>query len=152
MIEKINKRVKGRVLMPAVFGFGVLLALVVMGGVGQGADSKTEDRLTVKAWIDDECRSHPAEFTIPAGKTGKDFISGGLQAGKACHEGGAPENKGFAIRDSKNRPIYMWSQYKDQKPYEKGGPLSALTLDPGDYTLSVAGGAGAGVELSYLLK
>ena len=109
--------------------------------------------LSVSASIDADCRSHPATFTVPDGKTAAEFKSHGLEPGAACHGTGAPpENKGFAIRDAKGRQIYTWSQYQTQPPYEKGGPLGSLTLAPGEYTLSVAGGAGAKIELSYRLK
>jgi hypothetical protein len=142
------------VKLPAICVMFILMAagFGCMGREGHTADAEGSGDITAKARIDEECRSHPATFTIPEGKTAHEFKSSGLEAGKACHEGGAPENKGFAIRDSKNQPVYMWSQYKDQKPYEKGGPLSSLTLDAGEYTLSVAGGAGAKVEISFKLK
>jgi hypothetical protein len=107
---------------------------------------------TVTARIDQECKSLPQTFEVPPGKTAHAFKKLALEAGTACHDSGAPENQGFAIRDGKNKPVYMWSQYQDQPPYEKGGPLSALALESGSYTLSVAGGAGAKIELAYKLK
>ena len=112
-----------------------------------------QSALSVKASIDADCRSHPTTFTVPDGKTAAEFKSQGLEPGAACHGTGTPpENKGFAIRDAKSRQVYTWSQYQTQPPYEKGGPLGSLTLAPGEYTLSVAGGAGAKIELSYRLK
>lgn len=136
----------------ALVGLFSCLAILA-GGFYGGNDARAQaGPPAVSATIDAKCGSHPGTFVVPAGKTAHGFKSGGLVAGKACHGGGAPENKGFAVRDSKNNPIYMWSQYKDQPPYEKGGPLSGLSLGPGEYTLSVAGGAGARIELSYKLK
>ena len=109
--------------------------------------------LTVSASIGTDCQSKPATFTVPDGKTAHSFNLAKLEPGAACHgEAAAPENKGFSIRDGKGRPVYTWSQYQTQKPYEKGGPLNSLSLIPGTYTLSMAGGAGARVELSYQLK
>ncbi len=127
------------------------LALIVPGCVGGEAVSADAPSL-LTAVIDKECLSQPASLTVPEGKSASSFKLLGFQEGTACHEGGAPENKGYAIRDGKNNPAYMWSQYRDQKPYERGGPLESLVLKPGEYALSVAGGAGARVELSYELK
>jgi len=110
------------------------------------------DALTVTARIDQDCKSLPQTFEVPSGKTAHAFKKLALEPGSSCHGGGVPENQGFMIRDSHNKPVYMWSQYQKQPPYEKGGPLSALTLEAGSYTLSVAGGAGAKIELSYKLK
>lgn len=107
---------------------------------------------SISAAIGPDCQSKPATFTVPDGKTALSFTLVGLEPGKACDGGAAPENKGYAIRDGKGRPVYTWSQYQTQAPYEKGGPLKNLTLIPGSYTLTVAGGAGAKVELSYQLK
>ncbi len=138
----------------------VVIAAAVLVAVGlftanvraQDEENAEPERSTIKAEIDDECKSHPHTFTVPAGKTAKDFKKENFQAGKACHDSGAPENKGFAVRDSKNHPVYMWSQYKDQPPYEKGGPIGGLSLEEGEYTLSVAGGAEAMIEMSYMVE
>ncbi len=112
-----------------------------------------QQSLTVSASIGTDCQSKPASFTVPDGKTAYSFNVAKLEPGTACHgETAAPENKGFSIRDGKGRPVYTWSQYQTQTPYEKGGPLKTLTLIPGTYSLSMAGGAGAKVELSYQLK
>lgn len=133
--------------------FLVFLAAVFLLPPGTASEEGPAPKpLTVKAWIDKDCRSHPGTFEVPAGETARDFKSRKLEPGSACHEEGAPENVGFAVRDPKGRPVYMWSRYKDQKPYEKGGPLESLNLGPGEYTLSVAGGAGASIELSFVLK
>lgn len=146
-----------KLVAKSVFGFmpvALLCCLAVLAGGFYGCNDVRAQggKLAVSASIDAKCGSHPGTFKVPAGKTAHGFKSGGLVAGTACHGGGAPENKGFAVRDSKNNPIYMWSQYQDQPPYEKGGPLSGLSLGPGEYTLSVAGGAGASIELSYQLE
>lgn len=133
-----------------------LLAIAVLLVAGAGtiklAISAEGEKESVRAYIDDECRSNPAEFSVPEGKTATGFSSSGVKEGKACHDGGAPENVGYSIRDGKGKPVYMWSRYKDQPPYEKGGPLSSVELYPGDYKLTVAGGAGAEVVVSYTLK
>jgi len=119
---------------------------------GRSADQPAGQRISIKAWIDEKCQSHPGNFKVPNAKTAFDFKRDSLAPGVACKAGETVENKGFAIRDSKNQPVYMWSQYKDQTPYEKGGPLANLTLSPGEYILSVAGGKNAKVEISYRLK
>ncbi|MFO8058043.1 MAG: hypothetical protein R6V10_12170 [bacterium] len=142
-----KKNLKKFFAAAALFGAALLLAYPLFTEEARGEEEKKS--CTVKAEIDKECKSHPETFTVPEGKTAKDFKKLGFEAGEACHDSGAPENQGFAVRDSKNRPVYMWSQYKDQPPYEKGGPLESLTLEGGEYTLSVAGGAGAMIELSY---
>ena len=136
------------------------LALLMAFAVNQAGLTKDNDKekekdkeeYKVKAHIDADCKSHPKDFTVPDGKTAVDFKKVELDPGKACHDSGAPENKGFSIRNDKNKHVYMWSQYQDQQPYEKGGPLSSLTLPPGKYTLTVAGGANAKIEISYKLK
>jgi hypothetical protein len=112
-----------------------------------------EQAQSVSASIGTDCQSKPATFSVPDGKTAYAFNVAKLEPGSACHgEAAPPENKGFSIRDGKGRQVYTWSQYQTQTPYEKGGPLKNLTLIPGSYTLSMAGGAGAKVELSYQLK
>jgi hypothetical protein len=138
------------IIAAVLLGAGLLLASAFFPHEARGQDEK--ETMTVKAEIDKECKSHPETFTVPAGKTAKNFKKVAFEAGKACHDSGAPENKGFAVRDSKNRPVYMWSRYKDQPPYEKGGPLESLTLQEGEYTLSVAGGAEAKIEISFELE
>ena len=155
MDKKLYEKKCGRLSLAALcLAIAMLFctSACMVGKEARGDDAKQGQSFTIKATIDNQCRSHPKAFTVPAGKSAHSFKSGGLKAGAACHEGGAPENKGFAIRDAKNRPVYMWSQYKNQAPYEKGGPLSSLSLNAGEYTLSVAGGAGAEIELSYKLK
>jgi len=133
-------------------GAGLVL-LALAGVLGTRALSQDEGgRLTISAGIDADCKSQPVELTVPGGKTAHQFKLEKLEPGKACQDGSVPENKGYAFRDQQNRPVYMWSQYQDNPPYERGGPLSSLSLAPGVYTLSVAGGAGAKVELSYQLK
>ncbi|HUT54559.1 MAG TPA: hypothetical protein VM658_14310 [bacterium] len=131
------------ILLMAVAAYIYFAAAGAAGGAEAGK---------ARAWIDKDCVAHPATITVPAGKTASGFKSGGLVAGIACHGAGAPENKGFAIRDGRNNPVYLWSQYQDQTPYEKGGPLDKLTLPSGEYKLTVAGGAGAEITLEYQLK
>lgn len=126
----------------------LFLALVFAAVLAQG-----QQGLSVSAAIGADCQSRPATFTVPDGKTAHSFNVEKLEPGTACNgESANPENKGFSIRDGKGRPVYTWSQYQTQTPYEKGGPLKSLTLIPGTYNLSMAGGAGAKVELSYQLK
>lgn len=128
------------VMIATVIGLAAFLA--------RGADG-----LTVTAGIGSDCQSQPKTFTVPDGKTAVGFALVKLEPGSACHgESAPPENKGYSVRDGKGRPVYTWSQFQTQAPYEKGGPLANLSLIPGNYTLSVAGGAGAKVELSYRLK
>ena len=126
----------------------MFLVFVFTAYLAQGQEGRK-----VSAMIGADCQSRPVTFTIPDGKTAYSFTLDRLEPGSACHgEAAAPENKGFSIRDGKGRQLYTWSQYQTQAPYEKGGPLKNLTLVPGSYTLSMAGGAGARVELSYQLK
>lgn len=141
----------GRALGMAVLCLAAA-GLLLFSGAGSSADNRDSGRVTVKAWIDGECLSHPGKFSIPGGKTGAGFKAGQLKPGSSCHGGGVPENKGFSIRDGKNQLIYMWSQYRDQPPYEKGGPLEGLSPGEGEYALSVAGGAGAEIEISFELR
>jgi len=144
MSEKTTSRVR-----PAAFL--LLAAACFLAGLPAARGSGESGKVT--AHIDSECRSHPGTFKVPEGLHAAGFSKKGPTTGKSCHEEeGAPENSGFAIRDQKGRPVYLWSRYKDDEPYEKGGPLGSLRLGPGDYTLSVAGGAGARIELSYVLE
>jgi hypothetical protein len=133
----------------AGFFAGMMFLVIVFAAfLAQG-----QQGASVVATIGADCLSKPTNFTVPDGKTAYNFNVAKLEPGAACHgETTPPENKGFSIRDGKGRPIYTWSQYQTQTPYEKGGPLKNLTLIPGSYTLSIAGGAGAKVELSYQLK
>jgi hypothetical protein len=116
------------------------------------SESKEDQTNKVKAYIDDKCGQHTAKIIVAEGKTAFKFSAGDLVPGKACHDGGEPDNKGYDIRDSKNRIMYLWSQYKDLTPYEKGGPLPELELAAGEYSVSVAGGSGAEIEISYFIK
>jgi hypothetical protein len=136
---------------PGAVLLGAALMLLAAAGVYFGAAAAAGAE-KARAWIDKDCVTHSATFTVPVGKTAAGFKSGGLVGGTACHGSGRPDNKGFAIRDGKNNPVYMWSQYQEQPPYEKGGPLDKLTLTSGQYTLTVAGGSGAEITLEYQLK
>lgn len=145
---------------PGVVGFLIAAAIIVCSSFfsagcfsGKSADAaEGGESAEWTASIDDECGSSPTVLVIPAGKKASGFKLKLLEEGVGCHEEGPPDNKGYAIRDSKNTPIYMWSQFEDRDPYEKGGPLSSLVLKPGEYTLSVAGGAGARVSLTYSME
>ena len=151
-----NQKKSGVLILAALAAAAVLaasLAGCMLISEGLSADPPAEpDRLPLKAWIDDQCQSHPAALKVPDRKTALDFKRTALEPGKPCKPGEPLDNHGFAIRDHQNRAVYVWSQYKNQPPYEKGGPLEKLALPPGEYTLTVAGGAGAKVELSYRLK
>ena len=134
-------------------GVAVVVVLLAIMGVGCGREAASaEAEARVKATIDAECGSHPGSLVVAEGQTASGFQVVEFKAGAACHEAGAPENKGYAIHDRNHEPVYLWSQYQDQKPYERGGPLERLQLKSGEYTVVVAGGAGAAVELSCQLK
>ncbi len=141
-------KVSGRFAVLTITAFAVVLSAAVAAGTVWAA----EGREAVEAGIDDKCRSKPADFQVPEGKTATDFKREVLEAGKSCHEGGEPENVGFSIKGRRGKDVYYWSRYKNNKPYEKGGPLKNLELEYGEYTLTAAGGAGAKVRISYKLK
>ena len=101
--------------------------------------------------IDSKCALHPATITVPAGKTASGFSVGTLENGVKCVVGGVHDNKGWGITLNGGKKYY-WSQFKSNAPTEIGGPLSALVLPAGTYSVFVDGGSGARAVINYTIK
>ncbi len=140
---------KRKIAATSLLVLAVLLPAIM---AAPAAGGQTGQALVLKARVDDKCVPLPATLTVPAGKTAYNFSMGEFKPGKSCKDGSVPDQKGITIKNAKGDAIYIWSQYKQAKPYEKNGPLGSLELAPGDYALTAAGGAGAEVEVSYALK
>jgi hypothetical protein len=112
---------------------------------------------SIEAAIDNDCYPNPGTLTVPTGQTATNFALQVLSAGVNCYTGAAIEDKGWfiAIGDANGKRGYEYSynvalsgEGMKQEPY---GPLSALSLNQGDYVIYVDGGKGAHVLADYAL-
>jgi hypothetical protein len=133
---------KNIMLLACVAVLGILLA-----GVGQA--------VSLRAAVDNTCVPDPGSIVVPSGKTATNFALQGLSAGVNCYTGVAIKDKGWfiALGDADGTRAYEYSYYVDQygegKKDEPYGPLSALSLNPGNYVVYVDGGKGAFVSADY---
>jgi hypothetical protein len=125
-----------------------ILGLIFVGGAQ--AES-------IEAAIDNDCYPNPGTLTVPAGQTATNFALQVLSAGVNCYTGAAIEDKGWfiAIGDANGARVYEYSynvnQYGEGKKQEPYGPLSALSLNQGNYVIYVDGGKGAHLLADYNL-
>jgi hypothetical protein len=99
--------------------------------------------MTVTGEIRDQCKQIFGEFTVPAGATASNFRLTGLGAGRTCTTNQPIEQKGFTILDRNYNDVYRYSD---------DGSLANLILKPGKYYLSVGGGVGAMVTITFEVK
>ena len=110
---------------------------------------------SIEAAIDNDCYPNPGTLTVLAGQTATNFALQALSAGVNCYTGTAIDDKGWfiAIGDANGARVYEYSynvnQYGDGQKEEPYGPLSALSLNPGNYVIYVDGGKGAHVLSDY---
>jgi len=125
-----------------------ILGLIFVGGAQ--AES-------IEAAIDNGCYPNPGTLTVPSGQTATNFALQVLSAGVNCYTGAAIEDKGWfiAIGDANGARVYEYSynvnQYGEGKKQEPYGPLSALSLNQGNYVIYVDGGKGAHLLADYNL-
>lgn len=113
-----------------------LAGLVVIGAVS----SAQAERVTVTGRISDSCAPAPGEFVVAEGAVAVNFRLDGLSAGQTCTTHQPIEQKGFSILDQNSNPVYR---------YRGDASLSGLSLPAGRYRLSVDGGIGAAVTLTF---
>jgi hypothetical protein len=110
---------------------------------------------SIEAAVDNDCYPNPGTLTVLAGQTATNFAVQVLSAGVNCYTGTAFEDKGWfiAIGDANGARVYEYSynvnQYGDGQKEEPYGPLSALSLNQGNYVIYVDGGKGAHVLADY---
>jgi hypothetical protein len=125
----------------------VAILVILLVGAGQAE--------SIEAAIDNGCYPNPGTLTVPAGQTATNFVLQVLSAGVNCYTGAAIDDKGWfiAIGDANGARVYEYSynvdQYGNGKKEEPYGPLSALSLNQGDYVIYVDGGKGAHVLADY---
>lgn len=120
-----------------------LAAVVVLTGSGLAGPAMTPT--SVKASIDNRCTPEPGSLVVPAGKTAKNFKLSALDAGSNCATGSTIQERGFKIGEA-----FQYTD-RDGKVTQKPVPLRALQLAPGTYRVTVGGGRGAVLVLTYEL-
>ena len=120
-----------------------LAAVFLLTGSGLAGSAMT--RASVKASIDNRCTPDPGSLVVPAGKTAKNFKLSSLDAGSNCATGSTIQERGFKIGEA-----FHYTD-RDGKVTQKPVPLKALQLAPGTYRVTVGGGRGAVVVLTYEL-
>lgn len=124
---------------------GFLLMLVFL--------SSAADADWVEARIDQSCFPALGLFEVPAQLTASNLKFADLTSGNNCAGGGTPEIESFSILSAASaQAVYSYSRSRSGgAPTEWPMPLSQLKLGPGKYQLSVGGGRGAYVRLSWFL-
>jgi hypothetical protein len=132
-------------MMSAMARVAVLCLAGVVLLAGSGLAGQTKTPASVKASIDNQCTPQPGSLVVPAGKTAKNFKLSTLEAGSSCATGSTIRERGFKIGE-----VFQYTD-QDGKVTQKPGSLRALQLTPGTYRVTVGGGRGAVVVLTYEL-
>jgi len=104
---------------------------------------------SVEASIDQKCNAQPGIIVVPEGNTAKNFAFNNLKAGTSCEPGGITSlYKGWCIQKEDGTDIYCYNE-TDGVSSQLPNPLSTLTLGPGRYRVTVGGGMGAHVVVTY---
>ncbi len=127
----------------------VFLFLTTLASVADSQLFNQTGDFSVSARIDSDCLPHPTVFTIGPGLQATNFEIARIDPGKDCYLGGFMDTRGFTLRGEGVE--YRYSKYKFDTPVVMGGPLAALVLGPGEYTLLVGGGDGAIVTLNFTI-
>jgi hypothetical protein len=124
---------------------GFLLMLVFL--------SSAADADWVEARIDQSCFPVLGIIDVPVGLIASNLKFADLTSGNNCVGGGTPEIEGFSILSAVSaQAVYRYSRSTSGGiPTEWPMPLSKFRLGPGRYELSVGGGRGAHVTLSWSL-
>ena len=116
-------------------------------------------RYQISNGIDSRCNYDTTCFTIAPGFSARNLRMDGINPGTGCTTGGIVETKSFLIRNVTNsfcgdpgKPVvYSYSETAQmgRVSVSESVPISSVVLGPGLYELSVGGGAGAGVTVSF---
>ncbi len=113
------------------------------------AISQSRTQVTSKI-VGQNCARKYASFTVPAGKTASGFQIQALASGRTCKTNQTIGTQGFQIRNANYNNVYSYSASSGRQT--GGGNLSALSLPAGKYSVSVDGGNGAVVTLSFVVQ
>jgi hypothetical protein len=121
-----------------------MTAIVVLATTSLFVVTLAMTRGSVSASIDNKCVPAPGSLVVPAGKTAKNFRLTGLSGGNSCYDGRTVQEKSFKLGSF---------SYVDRNGTVTQGPgtLAVLALGPGTHRLTVGGGKGAVVGLTYEL-
>jgi hypothetical protein len=104
---------------------------------------------SVEASIDQNCNAQPGIIVVPEGNTANNFDFNNLEAGISCKPGGITSpHRGWCIQKEDGTNIYCYNE-TDRALSQLSNPLSTLTLGPGRYRVTVGGGKGAHVIVTY---
>jgi hypothetical protein len=112
------------------------------------------NRYTVRAYIGPRCEKHNSRFTIPTGRQAVALRFTNFSAGTSCKTGSTIRDRYFSIFKWNGRDwdrVFRVVHRSGQQPVHYPIHINDTRLGPGSYQLSVAGGNGAQVNLSYQL-
>ena len=107
----------------------------------------------VSARIDERCRNLPTTFRIDPGFTASGFKINHFRKGYDCYTGTKYyDTMKFEILGPGGGQVYYQRNHKDEITNVTGGPLSALVLNPGTYTLRIiTGGRDASIGFEFTI-
>ncbi len=110
----------------------------------------SQSRTQVKSTIGQGCAQNYASFNVPAGRTATGFRVEGLASGRTCTTNQNIATQGFQIRDGNYNNVFRYSASNGRQT--GGGNIATLNLPAGNYSVSVDGGNGAVVILSFVVQ
>ena len=117
------------------------------------AGSLQSGRKTARSTIDSSCTQRLGILTIPPDMVALNFKIRQIYQGVNCTTAMPIADKTFSIKNRANdEMLYRFRQSGDDTPMEGLGKLDRLVLPPGEYALSVGGGAGAVCTVEYELS
>ncbi|MFC2166631.1 hypothetical protein ACFLQZ_01545 [Acidobacteriota bacterium] len=108
--------------------------------------------LSIISRIDSNCQRTQGHFQVPLNTFAQNFNIRQLYQGTGCETGGPINFRKFAIKNiESDKVVYEYNETRGEAPNESPVRLNQLILSPGNYALSVAGGADAVCEIHFEL-
>ncbi len=136
----------------AAFCLLFFLAFLIPPGDSLTSLAAPQSEQTAVSRIDAKCQRTLGNFRVPPGTSARNFRKRQLHQGTNCKTGEPITFIKFAIKNlDTNKIVYGYDQQigSGKDPVESPGPFKQLVLMPGNYAISVAGGANAVCRISF---